>query len=92
MYINEIDIDERLAELWRDVYAAVVHIIDQFFVRNFWVALQEDCSPYSVLLTADGVLLLRYNDGVASEAEQFDDTVLYSVYNALLQMREVSKL
>ena len=86
MYTRQIDIDERLAELWSLVYGAVVELADRHFGRGREFLLPQGCGLVeAVLVTRDGVVRLRCCDGSVDDAEQFGDDVFYAVYRSLRQ-------
>ena len=86
MYKDEIDIDECLASLWVQVYAAVVRIADCRSLRDKEMPLPGDGRVKTLLVTYDGVIRIGDVYGNEADVEDFDDDVLYEVYRRFRKM------
>lgn len=85
MYTGQINIDERLAELWSAVYLEIKRIVDRFFQRDMEILLSGSRYVQAVVLTYDGVIQLRDTNGYMADAELFDDIILYEAYRLLCE-------
>ena len=83
MATDFIDIDEVLTDLWEEVYKAVVQIVDSNHSRNAVVPLSDAGLLESVLVTADGIIVLTAKNGTSDIAERFSDEYLYEAYTTL---------
>lgn len=86
MYKENFDIDEQLAILWNKVYAEIVRIVDHSYGREKIITLSETTSIKAISVTSDGVILIYDVDRQMSDAEEFEDNVLYEVYRNMQRM------
>lgn len=83
MYIEYIDIDEYLAELWQRIYVAIIDIAKQKGLINKEINLADSLLLESIFVSYDGIISLHDVYGNISIAEDFDDEVLFEAYRQL---------
>ena len=75
-----INIDDELSALWQKVYNAIVQLVFENKLQNTPIEL-HDCAIKSLLVDNNGVLSLTDCNGNSDFAENFEDAILYEVYD-----------
>lgn len=78
----EIDIDDELSILWQKIYNSILQFIMDKGLTDISIELQNCCIK-SLLVSSDGIINLTDHNNATDFAENFDDTVLYEVYQTL---------
>lgn len=77
-----INIDDELTALWQRIYNAIVQFVLDNKLQNTPIQL-HGCVVKSLLVDNDGVLMLTDYNGHIDFAENFEDAVLYEVYDSI---------
>jgi len=78
---QHIDIDEQLSELWLKLYHDIVSMVSRRRSIGREIKLQ-DCCVHSLFVDEDGILMLIDFNGTIDFVENFEDSVLYKVYDS----------
>lgn len=78
----EIDIENELAILWQKIYNSILQFIMDKGLTDTPIELQNCCIK-SLLVTSDGTIYLTDHNGTKDFVENFEDIVLYEVYQSL---------
>ena len=80
---NQINIEEELTLIWQRIYTEIVHYVLTKGLRNKKIELKNSLIKY-VFVDIDNILLLIDYNGNTNYAEDYEDSILYDVYNNLI--------
>ncbi len=80
---NQINIEEELSAIWQRIYVDIVHYVLTQGLKNQEIKL-NNCLIKSLFVDIDNILLLTDYNGNTNFAENYEDPVLYEVYNTLI--------
>ncbi|MBE6311558.1 MAG: hypothetical protein E7076_00150 [Bacteroidales bacterium] len=79
---QQIDIEYELSALWQRIYDETVRIAKECKRINIPIEL-SDCQIKSVIVDNDGTLLFITHNGKRDYAENYEDAVMYEVFQKL---------
>ena len=81
---SKICVDDELSILWQHLYECVVNTVKSQQKEGCEIHL-PGCCVQSISVEPDGILMIKDQNGLSDYAENFEDSVLYEVYEAISQ-------